>query len=78
MSTVLVVDDKELMRDSVGTTLERAGFEVLSAPDGQGALEMIARRRPDAVVTDLRMPGLSGLELIERIRAIDEIGRAHV
>ncbi len=72
MSTVLVVDDKELMRDSVGTTLERAGFEVLSAPDGQGALEMIARRRPDAVVTDLRMPGLSGLELIERIRAIDE------
>ena len=72
MSTVLVVDDKEMMRDSVGSTLERAGFEVVSAPDGQGALEMIAKRRPDAVVTDLRMPGLSGLELIERIRAIDE------
>ncbi len=72
MSTVLVVDDKEMMRDSVGATLERAGFEVVTAPDGQGAIDMIAKRRPDAVVTDLRMPGLTGLELIERIRAIDE------
>lgn len=72
MSTVLVVDDKEMMRDSVGVTLERAGFEVMSAPDGAAALEMIAKRRPDAVVTDLRMPGLSGLDLIERVRAIDE------
>lgn len=72
MSTVLVVDDKEMMRDSVAGTLERAGFEVIAAPDGAVALELIAKRRPDAVVTDLRMPGLSGLELIEKVRAIDE------
>lgn len=72
MSTVLVVDDKEMMRDSVGTTLERAGFEVLTASDGAAALAMIAKRRPDVVVTDLRMPGMTGLELIERVRAIDE------
>ncbi|MBX3361861.1 MAG: sigma-54-dependent Fis family transcriptional regulator [Phycisphaeraceae bacterium] len=72
MSMVLVVDDKEMMRDSVAGTLERAGFEVATATDGAAALEMIARRRPAAVVTDLRMPGLSGIELIERIRAIDE------
>ncbi|HVZ92893.1 MAG TPA: sigma-54 dependent transcriptional regulator [Phycisphaerales bacterium] len=72
MSTVLVVDDKELLRDSVGTTLQRAGFVVVSAQDGNAALDAIARRRPDAVVTDLKMPGLSGLELIEHIRRIDE------
>jgi DNA-binding NtrC family response regulator len=72
MSTVLVVDDKEMLRDSVGATLQRAGFEVLSAPDATAALETIARRRPDAVVTDLRMPGMTGIELVERARDIDD------
>ncbi|MEZ6232848.1 MAG: sigma-54 dependent transcriptional regulator [Phycisphaerales bacterium] len=72
MSMVLVVDDKEMMRESVGATLRRAGFEVCEAGDGSAALETIARVRPDAVVTDLRMPGLTGIELLERVRAIDE------
>lgn len=72
MNTVLVVDDKEMLRDSVGATLQRAGYEVLSAPDGPGALETIARRRPDAVVTDLRMPGMTGIELVQRARDIDD------
>ncbi len=72
MSTVLVVDDKEMLRDSVGVTLQRAGFTVIAAADGKSALECVARRRPDAVVTDLKMPGLSGLELIEAIRQIDD------
>ncbi|MBX3403558.1 MAG: sigma-54-dependent Fis family transcriptional regulator [Phycisphaeraceae bacterium] len=73
MNTVLVVDDKEMLRDSVGATLQRAGYEVLSAPDGPGALETIARRRPDAVVTDLRMPGMTGIELVQRARDIDDL-----
>jgi two-component system, NtrC family, response regulator HydG len=72
MSTILVVDDKEMMRDSVGSTLQRAGFTVSTADGGEQALAAIAARRPDAVVTDLRMPGLSGLDLLERIRQIDD------
>jgi DNA-binding NtrC family response regulator len=72
MSTVLVVDDKEMMRDSVGTTLQRAGLSVITAPDGRAAIDLAARRRPDVVVTDLRMPGMTGMELIEQVRAIDE------
>lgn len=72
MSTVLVVDDKEMMRDSVAATLRRAGFEVLLADGGEAALGMVARHRPDVVVTDLRMPELSGLDLLERLRRIDE------
>jgi DNA-binding NtrC family response regulator len=71
MKTVLVVDDKELMRDSVATTLERAGFAIDMAPDGPSALEKVARKRPDAVVTDLKMPQFDGIELVERVRAID-------
>ena len=72
MSIVLIVDDKDLMRDSVGATLQRAGFTVVTASDGAAALESIASRRPDCVVTDLKMPGMTGLELIERVRQIDD------
>lgn len=72
MSTILVVDDKEMLRDSVGATLQRAGHGVVTAPDGASALETIARRRPDCVVTDLRMPGMTGLELLEKAREIDD------
>src|SRR5258705_10152621 len=72
MSTVLVVDDKEMMRDSVGTTLQRAGLAVITAPDARAAIDLAARRRPDVVVTDLKMPGMSGMELLEQIRLIDE------
>jgi len=72
VSTVLVVDDKEMLRDSVAVTLQRAGFSVLAASDGKSALEYAAQRRPDAIVTDLKMPNLTGIELIERVREIDE------
>ena len=72
MSAILVVDDKEMLRDSVGATLQRAGFTILAACDGKSALEMVSRRRPDAVVTDLRMPGMTGVELLENIREFDE------
>jgi DNA-binding NtrC family response regulator len=72
MKTVLVVDDKEMLRDSVGVTLQRAGFTVLAAPGGAQALEIIQRRRPNAVVTDLKMPGMTGVELLENIRELDD------
>lgn len=72
MSTVLVVDDKEMLRDSVGATLQRAGFTIVAACDGKSALDLVSRRRPDAVVTDLRMPGMTGVELLENIREFDD------
>ncbi len=71
-STVLVVDDRELMRDGVAETLQRAGLTVVTATDGNAALEQIAKRRPDAVVSDLKMPGMTGIELLEQVRKIDE------
>jgi DNA-binding NtrC family response regulator len=72
MSTVLVVDDKEMMRDSVSCTLRRAGFEVQIADSGHAALQQIRRKRPDAVVSDLKMPAMTGTQLLENIREIDE------
>lgn len=72
MRSVLVVDDKEMLRDSVAITLERAGFLVRTATDGLAALDSVAKQRPDAVVTDMRMPGMTGVELLEKLRAIDD------
>ncbi|MFT5424234.1 MAG: DNA-binding NtrC family response regulator [Phycisphaerales bacterium] len=69
---VLVVDDKEMMRDSVGSTLRRAGFEIVVASNGEDALGVMARDRPDVVVTDLKMPGMTGLELLERVSQLDD------
>ena len=71
-SKILVVDDKAMMRDSVGTTLQRADFAVVSAGDGDAALRTMARHRPDAAITDLKMPAMDGLELLNRIRAMDD------
>ncbi|MFN0131706.1 MAG: sigma-54-dependent transcriptional regulator [Phycisphaerales bacterium] len=72
MSLVLIVDDKEMMRDSVASTLRRAGFEAVVAESVEAAMGVIGTKRPDAIVTDLRMPGATGLDLLERVRAIDE------
>ena len=71
MGKVLVVDDKELMRDSVAAILSRKGHTVVTAPDAKAALARIADKRPECVVTDLQMPGMNGLELLEEIRRID-------
>ena len=69
---VLVVDDKRIMRDSVGATLQRAGYQVVAAADGEAAEKLVARHRPEAVITDLKMPEMDGLELLERLRRGDE------
>jgi len=72
MSTkVLVADDKPMMRDSVGRTLQRAGYTIVAAADGEAALAMMAKHRPAAVITDLKMPEMDGLELLGKLRAAD-------
>ena len=68
MSTkVLVVDDKQMMRDSVGATLQRAGYTVVVATNGREAIAKIARHQPAVVVTDLKMPEMTGLQLVEHL-----------
>ena len=72
MSTkVLVVDDKQMMRDSVGATLQRAGYTVIVATNGRDAVGKIARHQPAVVVTDLKMPEMTGLELLQHLREAD-------
>ena len=72
MYSLLLVDDETLILDGLYNNIawEDSGFtDVYKAGDAQKALEILDRRRVDVVVTDISMPGLSGLELCERIRA---------
>jgi CheY-like chemotaxis protein len=67
---LLLVDDEDDFRRPAAAALTRRGFAVLEASGGQEALETLAARRPDIVVLDLKMAGMSGLETLSRIRAI--------
>jgi DNA-binding NtrC family response regulator len=70
-ANILVIDDEESMRDSCRQTLSRDGNSVEAAADGTEGLAMLAERSFDVVVLDLRMPGLSGVEVLKRIRQSD-------
>jgi DNA-binding NtrC family response regulator len=68
---ILVVDDNELFRDSIAETLDRAGYIVTQAPDGAHALDFMAKNRYDLVISDMKMPGMTGIELLEKIKQAD-------
>ncbi len=68
---ILVVDDELSMREFVSILLERHGYSVRAAPSAEAALKVLARDPADLVITDLNMPGLSGIELMGRLKAAD-------
>jgi two-component system response regulator MprA len=69
---LLVVDDDPAVRDALALVLGLDGFEVATACDGREAMRTIAQQRPDAVVLDVLMPGLDGLEVCRRMRAVGD------
>jgi DNA-binding NtrC family response regulator len=66
---VLVVDDDDAVRETIAETLEEEGFDVATASGAESALAALARTRPDVVLSDIRMPGMGGLELLDLLRA---------
>jgi two-component system NtrC family response regulator len=66
--SILVVDDDESLRRITQMQLEEAGYDVLTASNGNEALASIEEEAPALVITDLKMPGLSGLELLKKVR----------
>jgi two-component system nitrogen regulation response regulator NtrX len=71
-SRILVIDDEAAIRDSLKMTLEYEGYEFLAAATGQEGLALIERESPDLVLLDVKMPGMDGLEVLDRVRAIND------
>jgi CheY-like chemotaxis protein len=73
--TILVCDDESHILNVVSLKLRNAGFRVLTAEDGQEALELAQQEKPDLIITDYHMPRLSGLELCLRLKTDPETAR---
>jgi DNA-binding NtrC family response regulator len=71
MSHILIVDDEERMRHLLSMMLESRGYKVSQAGDGAEALEMIGRDDYQMVITDIKMPRMNGLELLEQIKPME-------
>lgn len=71
IKTILIVDDLMTLRQPIRFTLERAGYAVEEAENGQEALSKIAASRPDLVLLDLMMPMMNGAEVLERLQGND-------
>jgi len=69
MARVLIVDDRASNRELLRTGLEHAGHEVLEAGEGEEALRVMRRERPQLVLLDIQMPGLDGYGVLERVLA---------
>jgi CheY-like chemotaxis protein len=69
MHKILLVEDNEMNRDMLSRRLERRGFAVVLAVDGQGGVEMAASHAPDLVLMDMSLPVLDGWEAARRLKA---------
>ncbi len=73
MSRVLVVDDEAPIRRALGVNLKARGYEVDLAASGEEALTLAARHHPDAVILDLGLPGIDGVEVIQGLRGWSQV-----
>ena len=72
MKSVLIVDDDQKLLNMLRRTLVYEGFNVVTASDGREALSEIGRQRPDVIILDWLMPGLDGIEVTKRLRAVND------
>jgi two-component system sensor histidine kinase/response regulator len=70
-SKILIIDDEEVVRDSCTLILEGGDYELATATDGTGGLKLVQEFQPDLVFVDLKMPGVSGFEVLDKIQEAD-------
>jgi len=76
--TILIVDDSESIREVVSFTLENEGYNVLVGVDGQDALKFFDGSEIDLLITDLHMPNMDGIDLIKKVRSMDNYQRVPI
>ncbi|MFH0778406.1 MAG: response regulator [Candidatus Eisenbacteria bacterium] len=72
MKKILVGDDEIRIRLLYEEVLSEAGYHVIAAKDGREVCERFVSERPDLVILDIKMPGMHGIEVLERIRSVDK------
>jgi CheY-like chemotaxis protein len=73
MTKILLVEDNEMNRDMLGRRLQRRGFDVVYAEDGQQALAQAEAERPDIILMDLSLPVMDGWEATRRLKEDDDL-----
>jgi DNA-binding response OmpR family regulator len=73
MAHILLVDDEEALRASLGYALAKEGYKVTTAADGRTALKLFHKEVPDVIILDLMLPQIDGMELCWRIRAFSKV-----
>jgi YesN/AraC family two-component response regulator len=68
MKSILIADDDKLLRDGLAKVLTARGYKVEQAANGEEAFSIAESKKPDLLITDILMPKVSGLELVEKIR----------
>jgi CheY-like chemotaxis protein len=76
MTRIVVCEDDPVVLKLLLLALRETGYELLTAPDGAVGLELVERERPDAILTDVTMPRMTGLELADAVRARPDL--AHI
>lgn len=71
---ILIIDDDEMILQSLSTTLLKEGFEVLNANDGDAGLVEALNKEPDLIITDIEMKKVSGMEVLKEIRKYGDWG----
>lgn len=71
-SKILVVDDEHLIRWSLEQNLKKQGYEVVTAGSGEDALRLVREEQPDLVLLDIQLPGISGIDVLEKIKDHDD------
>src|ERR1700733_14174238 len=69
MQTILVIDDDESLRDTIGVMIEQEGFRAVLVGDGRAGFDKALTLKPDLVLVDLRLPGMSGTDICKQLRA---------
>ena len=71
MPTILIIDDNETVRDGLAHTVKKLGHEAVTATGGVAGIEAFKAKRPDFVISDLKMDGPSGVDVLRAMTAID-------
>jgi DNA-binding NtrC family response regulator len=72
LNKILVVDDEHLIRWSLEQNLKKQGYDIITAGTGEDALSLVREQQPDLVLLDIQLPGISGIEVLEKIKDFDD------